>query len=364
MTWHPACPLVQRYALLSHCPGADLLAVADAGIAADPAAQAMLALPGASVTSDLQTRVTEGVLRIKSVLWTVQLPQRQTPGLRARSLSVLPDRAVWFDLEDDPALAMADLLQAEGTTVLRYVPGRRATLRLRDGDAWVIRKIKKNQRVTEAISRHRAVEQAVTEAPFHLPRLAGSNGTYALTFCSGRPMTDGPVTPDQMLALGAAVAHLHSCDARDLPPVEVADAPLPWLRAALPGLAAHWDRLEERMEEVPGQSALCHGDLSPAQVLLAEDQLTLLDFDRAGAGCAAQDLATLLVALAEHEADCNFDAEASVIAGYSEVLPLPQGLSSARARAELEALRHVIRKGTAPTRRVMGGVGRAEGAWL
>ncbi|PLL13613.1 hypothetical protein C0V75_09660 [Tabrizicola sp. TH137] len=367
MTLLTPFPLVKRYALLGHCEGAALLAEADARIASDPAAQRLLARPGARVTSDLQTRLREGRLRIKSVLWTVQVPQRPSPGLAARSLSVAPDAAQWFNLEDDPALPFGQMLRQPETHVLRYVPGRRATLRLLRDGLPIIQKIKKKERLAEARSRHLLVEAAVENASLPIPGMLMPGTDYCLRCCPGVPMEAATTTADRLAELGRIVARLHGCAMPGLPPADLPEDPLPWLATALPGLAARWQHLGEALAgEAHRPDALCHGDLCLSQVLLHQDgtadHLTLLDFDRAGAGSAAADLATLLCSLPDLGPDRHFAAEAAVLEGYSSIRAVPSGLGAACARAEMDLLRHHIRKGTAPTRQIMAGLSRAEAA--
>ncbi|MBD1204995.1 MAG: aminoglycoside phosphotransferase family protein [Rhodobacteraceae bacterium] len=360
-------PLVQRYALLGDCEGAALLAEADAQIAADAEVRRLLSLPGAVVTTDLQTRLRNGKLRIKSILWTVQVPMRSSPGLMARSVSFRPDGAQWFGLGDDPTLVFADLLHMPDTRILRYVPGRRATLLLGSGEDRLIRKIKKKERLASASLRHLCIEKAVADRPFDVPQMIADGDDLCLGLCPGATLDAGTATAGSLAALGQMVAQLHGCAVLDAPAADLPDDPLPWLAAAMPGLASRWQGLADALarESAPAV-ALCHGDLSLAQVLLHQDdgreRMTLLDFDRAGAGDPARDLATLLCALQDAGLPDRCAAEATVIAGYSSLTALPANLPYARAKAELEQMRHLIRKGMAPSRRIMAGLTGAEAA--
>lgn len=367
MSVSPSFPLVQRYALLGDCEGAALLAAADASIAADAESCRLLRLPGAVVTTDLQTRLGDGRLRIKSILWTVQVPLRASPGILARSLSAVPGDALWFGLADDPALAFGDLLDRPETRVLRYVPGRRATLRMDGGSESVIRKIKKRERLAAASLRHSRIERAVQGQGIPVPRLSAEGDDYSLCVCPGATLDGRTATEARLAALGQTVARLHGCAPEGAMMAEVPEDPLPWLTAAMPGLATRWQGLADALAHGPeGTVALCHGDLSLSQVLLDQDgpeeRLTLLDFDRAGVGDPARDLATLLCSLQDAGVEDSSAAEASVIAGYSSYATRPAGLPFARARAELEQMRHLIRKGMAPSRRIMAGLARAEAA--
>lgn len=362
-------PLVQRYALISHCENAALLAKADALVAADRPAQALLCQPGAVVSSDIQTRLRDGVLRLKQVLWTVQAPLRSGPGLQARTLCLGPEDHRWFDLAEDAALSLGGVLSDPGTRILRYVPGRRATAIVAGKPEPIIRKFKKSERLGAAISRHRVVEGAVSGRNIPIPRLQTDQIGYCLSFCQGEALESGLANADQLQALGSLIARLHGCDPAGMPAVDVPDDPLQWLQSAIPGLAPRlqriWDALPEGDEKRP---SLCHGDLSLAQVLVDrladQDHLTLLDFDRAGAGDAGRDLATLLCGLQDAGLEPSFNAEQSVIEGYSRISSPPENLRPARAMAELERLRHLIRKGGTPSRRVMAGLEKAEAALL
>ena len=362
-------PLVQRYALIGHCENASLLAKADALVAADRPAQALLCKPGAAVSTDIQTRLRDGVLRLKQILWTVQVPLRSAPGLQARTLCLGPEKLCWFDLADDPALHLDEAFADPGTRILRYIPGRRATAMMAGSGEPIIQKFKKKERLVEAISRHRMVERAASGQHIPIPRLQTDQIGYCLTFCQGEALEGGLANANRLEALGSLIARLHDCDPAGLPEVDVPNDPLPWLQAAIPGLAPRlqriWDALPKGNEK---HLSLCHGDLSLAQVLVDrradQDHLTLLDFDRAGAGDAGRDLATLLCGLQDAALDHSFNAEQFVIAGYSRISSPPANLRPARAMAELERLRHLIRKGGTPSRRVIAGLEKAEAASL
>ena len=360
-------PLVQRYALISHCENASLLAKADALIGMDSRAQDLLARPGAVVASDIQTRIRDGALRLKQVLWTVQVPTRSNPGLEARTLCLGPEGARWYDLAEDPALTFDGALAEPETRVLRYVPGRRATVIMADGAGPFIRKFKKKERLAAAISRHRMVEEANRKRQISMPMLRSGGPGYCLNVCAGEAMESGLATANRLAALGAVVAQLHACDATGLPMADLPDDPLIWLQAAIPGLDPRLRRIKEALPISEAKPpSLCHGDLSLAQVLVdrsqGEERLTLLDFDRAGSGDAARDLATLLCGLQDARLDRSLRAEDIVIAGYSRIAEVPAGFGPARALAELERLRHLIRKGMAQTRKIVAGLERAEAA--
>ena len=82
-----------------------------------------------------------------------------------------------------------------------------------------------------------------------------------------------------------------------------------------------------------------HGDFSLDQVVLGPDGPVFLDWDRAGTGVAAIDLASMRAA--------GLDAESwqLVLNGYGEVRPLPRDLDWYVAAAVLERAAEPFRAG-------------------
>ena len=82
-----------------------------------------------------------------------------------------------------------------------------------------------------------------------------------------------------------------------------------------------------------------HGDFSVDQIVLGPDGPVFLDWDRAGTGLAAVDLAGLRAA--------GLDAESwqRVLDGYAEVRPLPDSLDWYVAAALLERAAEPFRAG-------------------
>ena len=100
-------------------------------------------------------------------------------------------------------------------------------------------------------------------------------------------------------------------------------------------LAARLDR--GRPED--DQSVFVHGDFSVDQVVLGPDGPVFLDWDRAGTGVAAVDLASMRAA--------GLDPESwqRVLDGYAEVRPLPRDLDWYVAAALLERAPEPFRAG-------------------
>ena len=231
-----AFSLAQRFSLLAQCRGADLLAAADRAIEADQAARRLLCDRDARVRVDVQTRFGDRGVRVKSVLWSVQVPDHACPGLAARTLHLTPQAALWFDRAKDPGLPLSDL--PKGASLLRYIPARRATLRIGYGPDGTILKLKKPDRRDDAVLRHRAVLAAARGSGLRMPDLIGTCGTHGLrqTLCPGTALDASPCRIEQLRAVGRLVAQLHALDAQALPEAPASSAAEAWLEAILPGL--------------------------------------------------------------------------------------------------------------------------------
>jgi hypothetical protein len=355
-----AFSLVQRFSLLAHCRGADLLAAADRAIQADHEARRLVCDRDARVRVDVQTRFGEGVVRIKSVLWTVQVPEHTSPGLAARTLHLTPQAALWFDLSEDPSLPLSDL--PKGAGMLRYIPARRATLRIGYGPDGTILKLKKPDRREDAVLRHRAVLAVAKGAGLKIPDLIETCGDHGFrqTLCPGTALDASPCRTEQLRALGRLVARLHALDAQALPAASGGVEAGAWLEAILPGLIAP----KAKPTPISDRPQLCHGDLALGQFLDGPDGLFLVDLDRCHPGDAAEDLARLLVSLQDEPGLADSHAAAAAICqGYLDGAALPAGLGAALAAAELDRLRVLVTKGLATRRRIKVGLRQAGVAW-
>lgn len=360
-----AFSLAQRFSLLAHCRGADLLAAADRAIEADQEARRLLADRDARVRVDVQTRFGDGGVRVKSVLWSVQVPDHACPGLAARTLHLTPQATLWFDRAEDPGLPLSDL--PKGASLLRYIPARRATLRIGYGPDGTILKLKKPDRRDDALLRHRAVLAAARGSGLRLPDLIGTCGDHGLrqTLCPGTALDASPCRIEQLRAVGRLVAQLHALDAQALPEVPAAIASGAWLEAILPGLIVPQARpAPARPAQATDRPQLCHGDLALGQFLDGPEGLFLVDLDRCHRGDAAEDLARLLVSLQDEPGLADSHAAAAAICqGYLDGAALPAGLGAALAAAELDRLRVLVTKGLATRRRIKAGLAQAGVAW-
>lgn len=354
-----AFSLVQRFSLLAQCRGADLLAAADRAIEADQAARRLLCDRDARVRVDVQTRFGDGGGRVKSVLWSVQVPDHACPGLAARTLHLTPQAALWFDRAEDPGLPLSDL--PKGASLLRYIPARRATLRIGYGPDGTILKLKKPDRRDDAVLRHRAVLAAARGSGLRMPDLIGTCGTHGLrqTLCPGTALDASPCRIEQLRAVGRLVAQLHALDAQALPEAPASSAAEAWLEAILPGLIP-----PHRPAPAQDRPQLCHGDLALGQFLDGPEGLFLVDLDRCHRGSAAEDLARLLVSLQDEPGLADRHAAAAAICqGYLDGAALPEGLGAALAAAELDRLRVLLTKGLATRSRIKAGLTQAGVTW-
>lgn len=359
MTMGATFSLVQRFSVMANCAGADLLMATDRAIAADATASQLLGQSGARVAVDVQTRLDTGAVRIKSVLWSVQVAGQGPCGLAARSARLARDGVTWFDLEDDPALPLRAV--PDGARLLRYIPGRRATLRVGDGSDGHILKLKKPDRRGDAVLRHAAALAAAQGAGIAMPGLMGSLGDHGFcqTLCPGAALDASPSSVETLHRVGQMIAKLHQQDGSALPPAPDGVDAAAWLAAVLPGL-----NVPPSSSPPQGGQRLCHGDLALGQILNGPKGLCLVDLDRCHRGDAAADLARFLVSLQDEAGLPDWrSAAVAICQGYQDCAPLPDGLSAALARAELDRLQVLLSKGLATTRRISAGLEQAGVAW-
>jgi Phosphotransferase enzyme family len=178
---------------------------------------------------------------------------------------------------------------------------------------------------------------------------AGHLGLIAQRWSPGIGLADRLGTSDGPALLretGRQLAALHGHRSHRAAP-RLAGAP-PAATAALvgaldPDLGAWASRLSRqlivRQPEAPAE-VFVHGDFSVDQVVVAASgELTFLDWDRAGTGHAAVDLATLRAAGLD-----SFEWE-QVLHGYAEVRPLPPHLDWYLAAAIFERVPEPFRQG-------------------
>lgn len=207
-------------------------------------------------------------------------------------------------------------------TVLRYKPERRCVVRV---DAGAHRWLVKFYAGRTAFDHAHAAAMLPGGAEYHLSPLAAANaGILALAWewVEGAPLDSLPPgaasTEAAYTATGAALAALHR-----RPPAgfrrydaNAETAALEEAAAAVSSLAPHTAprvavilaRLCLRMADLAVPPVLVHGDFSPDQVIVRDDgagnyAVTLLDFDRAGAGHPAADCGALAAWLARRTLD-------------------------------------------------------------
>lgn len=158
------------------------------------------------------------------------------------------------------------------------------------------------------LERHRAVAEVMPGVARVRRVLDGD--TLVLDHLPGRPAGN-----DDWAAVGRLLRRWHDTE---LPATAPAAGRPDWNASA--ALAAHLlpDRGERLRALLPAAEAgaattagavLCHGDLSPDQVVVGPDGPALIDLDHAGRGAAAWDLASWWVTADEH-------ARSGLLAGY------------------------------------------------
>lgn len=226
--------------------------------------------------------------------------------------------------------------------ILSYNPERRFVALLHDseGPAAVVRghtpdRFGRSQRGARAFR--------TVKGGFRIPRLLGaSRGSAVLVqeWLQGRPLELDPWrhgAPAEAASLshhvGRALRSLHTQEARGLRRAGGSGLTraLAGIEAVRPGdtteaarRAVRWLRplLHSLEEALPPAAAPLHGDLHPGQILVSDEGLGLVDFDRAGVGDPLRDLATFVAHLEAGRAEGTVPAavataaESSLLDGY------------------------------------------------
>ena len=199
-----------------------------------------------------------------------------------------------------------------------------------EGCSWRVLRHKPGRRhigVLVADGRTRAIVKLYAAAHFDQARLgarfAAGNGGPALLGCSRRHgvlasawqpgrslaeiVADDPLAAESVAAAGRALAAVHDCWPGDLQPRPLGDAAAAVLAAAdslarlAPDLAAPTLRLAGQVAELvlaaPGRPVPLHGDFSADQVVVGQDGVRLIDWDRAGTGPRGFDLGSFIARL-------------------------------------------------------------------
>jgi aminoglycoside phosphotransferase (APT) family kinase protein len=265
--------------------------------------------------------------------------------------------------------------------VLRYVPLRRFTFRMREADGReAIGKFKRRSRYRQAWDLLVRVERAVAAAgaPFRVSAplwLDDEHALYAQSVLSGEDLSgklDAGNHTGLMRRVGALHRALHGVALEGLPRVE----PAAWLEEARqnvrwigwfePGHAlALADAIQRLARRITGIAAhrpvFCHGDFVCSQILADRDDWAITDFDLSHLGDPYRDLAILLASLT-YDVPLYRSASASgasgglalieaateaYLAGYERALGEPidrQRLAWHRACAEIYYLALMLKK--------------------
>lgn len=209
-----------------------------------------------------------------------------------------------------------------GSIVLRHNPARRVVLRLADGRVLKLAARGRDRVLVAIIGGDLAAAGVPIVAEEAVPRVAEAT---VLPWWGGGDLADRPDPTAARLA-GLATAALHDSS----PPagaILLAERSLrrelvrarDGVAAVLPGLApeagAIADAVLRGVERSATPPTVAHGDLSPDQVLLGDDGVRLIDFDRVCLATPAADLGSFRAASALAGAEPLADA---LLDGYAE----------------------------------------------
>ena len=321
---------------VSHVPGRELRAVyrlpGDPGLAG-PVVRVDLHVPGWERAAErARSRAADpecvaGVAAWEGVAWRLPEDER-LPALRGL-LAPGAAAALRGWLTDAPVAG------DEAAELLGYVPRRRAAVRI----GGVVAKL---GRLGDEADCHRrqAALYGGYDRGFALPRPLGCHEAVRVESAIPGTGIDARFAagdrPDAWLpAVAAAMAALHRAPAPQGTPRlrpaglldQIAGERLARITSTLPDLAPRIEALARRLRaHVPaddGAAATLHGDLHPANVLVGEPGLSLIDFDDLRAGPPAHDLATfagrlILIGLKEGRGEEAIAAAASLPGLYRE----------------------------------------------
>lgn len=260
------------------------------------------------------------------------------------------------EVEADRRLPLARALPAlracADVTLLAYRPERRLVLRVRDERGSRVVKGVRPGRLAEIARRHRLAERVWARAPLRAPVLLevdAERAAFALSDEAGRALDLGRRDEDAFFRLGAGLRALQACDQGARLPVHGPGDELALLdglssgvrglgRALPTGWIALRDALGRACAALPAvEASLCHRDLHDGQVLVAPDDLVVLDFDLLCRADPLLDAANLVVHLKLRELQglCGADDRTVSTCG-GELL---EGLDREREAAYRQRLR-------------------------
>lgn len=319
-----------------------------------------------------------GGWRVTELYWSLQ--RRVPGGFEAGTLSYTAKsgHSTWLDYPADPRLpGLAEYLAGGvAAEVLRYIPLRRITLRVREPSRrTVVAKLKRPSRFRDAWARLQRVQDRVAEAnpEFRVPRALGVDEARCLYFQEALPgrnlaeLLDADNAAGLLSRLGALHRQLHRLSAAGLPPraaaadAAEAQANAAWIGLMLPAFRERAAGLAARLRATTPQDAapaFCHGDPDCGQVLVDSSAWSLLDFDACHAGDPYRDMAMLAASLDYHvprmQAWAEGDgagapaveqaARAYIEACFGGAAPDPARLAWHRACAEFHYLALVLKK--------------------
>lgn len=270
----------------------------------------------------------------------------------------LPRAVAALDLDPTPARSSRQsrlaglevLVHKPQRRLVALLPGARAVPGRPAADGAVVLRAYRSRRLEPAVARHLSAGRVEGVRTAEVLAASSRHGLLALAHLPGEPLDGlvaaGSATPELLRATGAALARLHAplsgTSHRGL-------ASAPGLGRTTIGVGARetaalvsWlcpslaDRLASLLRELAAtcpsrnQPVFCHGDFSTDQVIVDDHgRPGLIDWDRAGVGDPAGDLASLrAVGLTD-------DHFASVLEGYGRLRLPPRHLDWHLAQAQL-----------------------------
>jgi aminoglycoside phosphotransferase len=302
-----------------------------------------------AVSAAAQPKLDKAVLKAPPSAVLIQDPDRR---LLLASLTADRDLPAVRDLDDTVTRLLELDPSGHHIETLVYNPQRRWVGVTGRGEqqAQILLRAYRRQEVDDAVERLGVAGLAA--GALRVPRLLAAkrrSGLLALDYLPGVSvdvaMAAGSASTD-VAAAGEALAKVHQVEAPGALPAKVSRASdtARLVGTLAPGLAERLERVVDTLERhrpSPATPTLCHGDFSLDQVIVSTDEeLGLVDWDRAGRGQPAADLASAAAA------GLDDPAMEQLLGGYERIRPVPPDLSWHLAHARLQRLAEPFRMGS------------------
>lgn len=278
----------------------------EAGARARPAVRRLRYKPGGSILAAVEVPGPRSHWYLLAGYAPAGAPKLEKDRLVGRGGALVDEDGGWLlaPALSDRRIRAGTVVRARRPDLLAYNPRRRLVLRepVRSGEAGLGRVLKVYARETRRPSRRTLRDLAAAGVPLAATSTSPNRNVHVSAWMPGRhaePARDGPVARAALDRLNrvALPKSEPTWDAREV--VARAEAATESIAEILPAVATPAVELARRLaERLPGAAVgpvgSMHGDFSPDQLLVDDDEATLVDLDDCATGPLAWDAATWL----------------------------------------------------------------------